>query len=146
MAVKQMFVCCRKSIYQQLSLIFKEYNKQVEVRYFGRTADLEEALGREEDCCMLMLDAVMEKRSIFELAIKIKQDNPAINTLLLVSSDTTKDELVEVIDAKAVCGVLLIPFTSSQVEDYITRICCLDREEEENPLTAKKNVVRTHKF
>ncbi|MBF0317525.1 MAG: hypothetical protein HQL04_05060 [Nitrospirae bacterium] len=146
MTTKQMFVCCRKTIYQQLSLIIKEYNKQIDVRYFGRTSELEEAIQREEECCMLMLDTLMEKRSIFELAIKIKQNCPEINILLLISSDTTKDELVEVIEAKAVCGVLLIPFTSSQVEAYMTRICGVVNAETENPLQAKKANVRKHTF
>ncbi|MBF0536914.1 MAG: hypothetical protein HQL03_01530 [Nitrospirae bacterium] len=146
MATKQMFICCRKAIYQQLSLILKEYNKQVDVTYFARTADLEDALRRDEGCCMLMLDAVMEDRSIFELAKKIKEDSPYINTLLLVSSDTTKDELVEIISAKAVCGVLLIPFTSYQVESYMTKMCGIAKEEEASPLPGKKNAVRRHTF
>ncbi|KJU83256.1 hypothetical protein MBAV_004550 [Candidatus Magnetobacterium bavaricum] len=142
MATKQMFVCCRKAIYQQLSLILKEYNKQIEVRYFGRTLELEEAIQRHEECCMLMLDSLMEKRPIFEFAKQLKQDCPDINTLLLVSSDATKDELVEVIEAKAVCGVLLIPFTSSQVEAYMTRICGVVNEETETPLHIKKIVTK----
>ncbi|KJU81489.1 hypothetical protein MBAV_006315 [Candidatus Magnetobacterium bavaricum] len=137
METKRMFVCCRKPIYQQLSLIFREYNKQVEITYFGRISELEEAIRQQKECCMLMLDALMEKRSVFELATKIKQDCPEINTLLLISSDTTKDELVEVIEAKIVCGVLLIPFTSSQVEAYMTRICGIAKEERENTLLVK---------
>ncbi|MBF0345826.1 MAG: hypothetical protein HQL06_16560 [Nitrospirae bacterium] len=147
MTTKQLFVCSRKEIYRQLSFTLKEFDKQIDVTYFQRTAELETALEQEEICCLLILDSLVEKQSMFDLAKKIKSEKPSINILMLVPSDTTKDELIEIISTKVVCGVLLIPFTSQQVETYVARLCDIVKEEPDNPLLMKKSqTIKKHIF
>jgi DNA-binding NtrC family response regulator len=120
---KTILVCTKKDIVHPLSWALKEFEGRVAVKFFDTTKQLGMVVGDMEDNCVVILDSIIADESTVGFAKEIKNDKPSLKILLVVSSGTTKEEVVELVQSKIVSGVLLRPFTAEQVSDYIYKLC-----------------------
>jgi DNA-binding NtrC family response regulator len=123
MAKKSVLVCVKKDIVHPISWALREFEKQIIVRYFDTTKQLGMVLGDVDNCCAVILDSNIGDESTIDFAKEIKNDKPSLKILIIVSSGTTKEEIVGLIQSKIVSGVLIRPFTAEQVSDYIYKLC-----------------------
>lgn len=123
MAKKSVLVCVKKDIVHPISWALREFERQISIRYLDNTRQLGMVLGDIENCCAVILDSVIGDESTIDFAKEIKADKPSLKILLIVSSGTTKEEIVGLIQSKIVSGVLIRPFTAEQVSDYIYKLC-----------------------
>lgn len=130
MAKKSVLVCVKKDIVHPISWALREFEKQIGVRYLDTTKQLGMVLGDVENCCAVILDSVIGDESTLDFAKEIKNDKPSLKILLIVSSGTTKEEIVGLIQSKIVSGVLIRPFTAEQVSDYIYKLCGFQKPSE----------------
>jgi DNA-binding NtrC family response regulator len=130
MAKKSVLVCVKKDIVHPISWALREFEKQISVRYLDTTKQLGMVLGDVENCCAVILDSVIGDESTIDFTKEIKNDKPSLKILLIVSSGTTKEEIVGLIQSKIVSGVLIRPFTAEQVSDYIYKLCGFQKSTE----------------
>lgn len=124
---KHVFVCVQRDIVNSLNWSLKEFEKSLAVKYLDSTNDLEKHFAAGHTCSVLILDSLMGDKPTIELAQKIKEDHKAMKVLLIVSTGTTKEELVQLIQTKVVSGVLIRPFTAQQVSDNIYKLCNFEK-------------------
>lgn len=130
MAKRSVLVCVKKDIVHPISWALREFEKLINVRYFDTTRQLGMVIGDIENCCAVILDSVIGNESTLEFAKEIKHDRPSLKILLIASSGTTKEEIVDLIQTKTVSGVLIRPFTAEQVSDYIYKLCGFQKPSE----------------
>lgn len=130
MSKKSVLVCVKKDIIHPISWSLREFEKQISVRYFDNTRQLGMVLGDVDNCCAVILDSIIGDESTLDFAKEIKNDKPSLKILLIVSSGTTKEEIVGLIQSKTVSGVLIRPFTAEQVSDYIYKLCGFQKPSE----------------
>ena len=137
MAKKSVFVCVQKDINQLIKWALQSFESRLNIMYFDNTTQLGAALANEEDCSMIILDSIVNDVSTLDFAKEIKNKKSSVNILLIASSGTAKETLVEVIQAKVISGVLIRPFTAQQVNDYIYKFCGFQKPTD-SPWHAKK--------
>ncbi|HMK44885.1 MAG TPA: hypothetical protein VK445_12180 [Dissulfurispiraceae bacterium] len=130
MSKVQVFVCVQRDIVNSLSWSLKEFDKALAVKYLDSTNDLEKQFASGNTCSLLILDSMMADKPTVELAEHVKTEHPAVKILLIVSSGMTKEELVRLIQAKVVSGVLMRPFTADQVADNVYKLCGFQKPSE----------------
>ncbi|HAK89306.1 MAG TPA: hypothetical protein DHV16_05100 [Nitrospiraceae bacterium] len=123
MSKKLVLVCVKKDLVHPIGWALREFESSVKAKYFDTTKQLEAVIGDIENCCTLILDSVIKDESTVDFAKEIKSKNESLKILLIASSGTTNEELVGLIQAKTVSGVLMRPFTAEQVSDYIYKLC-----------------------
>lgn len=127
MAKKSILVCVQKDITQIIKWALQSFENRLNIMYFDTTTQLGAALAGEEDCSMIILDSIMNEASTLDFAKEVKSKKTSVNILLIASSVTPKETLVEAIQAKVISGVLIRPFTAQQVNDYVYKLCGLQK-------------------
>lgn len=127
---KHVFVCVQRDIVNSLNWSLKEFDKSLFVKYLDSANDLEKQFGAGHTCSVLILDSIMADKPTMDLAQKLKETHKHMKILLIVSSGTTKEELVQLIQTKVVSGVLIRPFTAQQVSDNIYKLCNFEKPSE----------------
>lgn len=125
MSRKMVLVCVKKDLTHPISWALREFEGKVSVRYLDHSRQLAPVLEGDKDneCCTLILDSIMDDESTLEIAKQLKESKPSLKILLIASSGTTKEEIVGLIQSKVVSGVLVRPFTAEQISDYIYKLC-----------------------
>jgi DNA-binding NtrC family response regulator len=129
MSKKSVFVCVKRDLTHPVSFALREFEGKVSVRYFDNTKQLGMALADITDGVTVILDSIMGDVSTLEFAKTIKDEKPAVKFLLIVSSGTSKEEIVALIQSKIVSGVLMRPFTAEQMSDNIYKLCGFQKKE-----------------
>lgn len=129
MAKKAVFVCVQRDLTHPISWALREFEGKLLIRSVDNTKQLGMALADVTEACTVILDSVIGDESTIEFAKNIKTEKPLVKFLLIVSSGTTKEEVVALIQSKTVSGVLTRPFTAEQVSDYINKLCGFQKKE-----------------
>jgi DNA-binding NtrC family response regulator len=123
MSKKSIVVCVKKDLVHPISYALRTFEGKVGIRYVDNTRQLGMLLGDIENCCTVVLDSIIGDVSTLDFAKEVKNDKPDLKILLVVSSGTTKEEIVSLIQSKIVSGVLMRPFTADQLSDNIYKLC-----------------------
>ncbi len=129
MSKKSVFVCVKRDLTHPVSFALKEFEGKLSLRYIDNTKQLGMALADITDGVTVILDSIMGDESTLEFAKNIKDEKPAVKFLLIVSSGTSKEEIVALIQSKIVSGVLMRPFTAEQMSDNIHKLCGFQKKE-----------------
>jgi DNA-binding NtrC family response regulator len=129
MSKKMIFVCVKRDLTHPISWSLREFEDKLTVRYLDNTKQLGAALADVVDACTVILDSTIGEESTIEFAKSIKDQKPAVKFLLIVSSGTSKEDIVGLIQSKVVSGVLMRPFTAEQVSDNIYKLCGFQKKE-----------------
>ena len=129
MSKKSVFVCVKRDLTHPVNFALKEFEGKVSVRYFDNTKLLGMALADVTEGCTVILDSIIGEESTLAFAKGIKDEKPAVKFLLIVSSGTSKEEIVGLIQSKIVSGVLMRPFTAEQMSDNIHKLCGFQKKE-----------------
>lgn len=124
---KHVFVCVQRDIVNSLNWSLKEFDKSLSVKYLDSTNELEKQFSAGHACSLLILDSAMGDKPTIGLAQKLKEAHQAMKILLIVSTGTTKEELMQLIQTKVVSGILMRPFTAQQVSDNIYKLCNFEK-------------------
>lgn len=123
MSKKSVLVCVKKDLTHPISWALREFEGRIIVKYLDNTKQLGKALGDEEDAPAVILDSNIGDESTLDFAKQVKSEKPSVKILLIVSSGTTKEEILGLVQSKVVSGILVRPFTAEQVSDYMYKLC-----------------------
>jgi response regulator RpfG family c-di-GMP phosphodiesterase len=114
-------LCGEKTTCSFLRWIFKEFKKDVQVRQFDTPKELHQADNAEKLSEVLILDAGALKKSPLEVVNDLHSKRPSLKILLIVFP-TTKDEIVEIVKANVVKGIIVRPFTGELICSYVDKL------------------------
>lgn len=129
MSKKLIFVCVKRDLTHPVSFALKEFEGKLSVRYFDNTKLMGPALDKVAEACTIILDSIIADESTLEFAKTVKNNKPDVKILLIVSSGTSKEDVVGLIQSKIVNGVLMRPFTAEQMSDNIHKLCGFQKKE-----------------
>jgi DNA-binding NtrC family response regulator len=129
MSKKAVFVCVKRDLTHPVSFALREFEGRLSVRNFDNTKQLGMALAELTDGCTVILDSIIGEESTLGFAKNIKDEKPAVKILLIVSSGTSKEEIVGLIQSKIVSGVLMRPFTAEQMSENIHKLCGFQKKD-----------------
>ncbi|MCE5312939.1 MAG: hypothetical protein LLF86_07295 [Nitrospiraceae bacterium] len=130
MSRKNVLVCVKKDLVNPISFALKEFERQIKIRYADDTKHLAMLLAELSDNCVIILDSHLGKESTVDYAKSIKAEKPFIKILLIVSTETPKPEIVDMIQSKTASGVLIRPFTAEQLCDNIYKLFGIKKPED----------------
>ncbi|MBI5634805.1 MAG: hypothetical protein HZA15_15160 [Nitrospirae bacterium] len=121
MADKIVFLCAKKDIINSLKWIFKEFMKQVEIRQLDTPEKLQGEIG-PDGSDVLILDTEGVNKSLLEFMTELREQRSSLNTILIISPVTSREEIIEIIKANLVKGIIVRPFTGEVVCKYVEKI------------------------
>jgi hypothetical protein len=127
--MKRVYVCVKRDLTHPISWALKEFEGRLLVRNVDNTKLLGPMLSDVTAGCTIILDSIIGDESTIDFAKNLKVEKPFIKILMIVSSGTTKEEIVALIQSKTVNGVLTRPFTAEQVSDYMYKLCGFQKKE-----------------
>ncbi len=129
MSKKAVFVCVKRDLTHPVSFALREFEGRLSVRNFDNTKQLGKALEEITEGVIVILDSTIGDESTLEFAKNSKEQKPDIKFLLIVSSGTSKEDIVKLIQSKIVSGVLMRPFTGEQMSDNIDKLCGFQKKD-----------------
>jgi DNA-binding NtrC family response regulator len=114
-------LCGQGNIISLLRWIFKEFKKEVKIRQFDTPENLRNAVDEEEISDLLILDVGVLKKDVLEFVLELHEKRPSLKIILIVFP-TTKDEIVKIIRANVVKGIIVRPFTGEVVCNYVDKL------------------------
>jgi DNA-binding NtrC family response regulator len=125
--MKVVLVCVNKDIVPTVSYSVKELEGKVAIKYVHKIALLKDAVVGEENLCTVILDSFVGQTSTTDVVKEIKAIKPAAKILLIASSDTSKEDLVQGIQSKLFAAILVRPFTVEKLSDSLYTICGFEK-------------------
>jgi response regulator RpfG family c-di-GMP phosphodiesterase len=113
-------VCREASVLSVLKWILGEFQQIGAIRQFESAKSLQKALG-SEPIDILLLDADAVPESISQVMREIHDATPSLRTILIISP-TAKDEIMKIIGANLVKGIVVKPFTKDAVSRYVEKL------------------------
>jgi two-component SAPR family response regulator len=129
--------CVQKDIVPVVNWSLKDFEGTASVKHFDKIDAVPDALDRNPES-LLFLDSVVSGEATLDFARELRTNKPSVKIVLIASSDTRKEDIVELIKAKTVNGILLRPFSAAQISDYVYKLCGFQNPSE-NPWYAKKD-------
>lgn len=114
-------LCGQKDNCSFLRWIFREFQKELKVRQFETPQALQQSVDVSKRPEVLILDAEFLTKSAKEFVSELRKRRPSLKIVLLIFP-TKKDEIVEIIKANVVQGVILKPFTGEIVCNYLNKL------------------------
>jgi DNA-binding NarL/FixJ family response regulator len=130
MSKKSVAVCVQKDLVQPITWALREFDDRLSIKFFDTTRLLGTALEKDPAVDVLILDSNFFNESTADFARTTKAEVPHMKILFIVSSGTTKEEIISIVQSKVVSGVLVRPFTAGQVSDYVRKLCSFEKAAE----------------
>ncbi len=121
--MKSIVVCVNPDIVHSITWAMKEFDGKIKAKYLQKLRELRSAVESDTDCCTVILDAYVQREYTLDEAKALKNEIENLKILLVVSQDFSKEDLVNVIQAKIADGVIVRPFTAEKVTDNIYNLC-----------------------
>lgn len=125
---KKLLVCVQKDIKNTVNWALKDLSI-VSLQYFDHVYQIEKLFESDTDFCGIIIDSFMDGESTIPLLKKIREKSK-IKILLIIPSDTSKQELVKLIQDKIVDNVIIRPFSANQIVDAVAKLCGIERPSE----------------
>lgn len=125
---KKILVCVQRDITNPINWALKDLSV-VSAQYVDHLYQMEKFLESGNDFCAIIIDSLMDGESTIPILKKIRE-NTKMKILLIISADTSKKEIVDLIQAKIVDNIILRPFTANQIVDAVAKICGIPRSTE----------------
>lgn len=97
--------------------------------YFDHLYQIEKLIENERDFCGIIVDSKINDESSLTLLPKIREKSKS-KILLIVSTDTSKQDIVELIKNKLVDNVIIRPFNANQIVDAVAKLCAIEKPSE----------------
>jgi DNA-binding NtrC family response regulator len=113
-------VCPEGAVLSVLKWIVRGFKEIGSIRQFDSPTSLERAVDWETiDVLLLDADALTESPSQF--LGDLRDRKPNVKTILIISP-TSKDEIMEIIEASLAKGIVVKPFTKEAVSRYLEKL------------------------
>jgi len=125
---KKIVVCVQKDINNAISWALKDLSV-ISAQYVDHLFQLEKVIESNIDFCGIIIDSLIDGQSTISF-IQNLRDKSKIKILLIISADTPKQEIVNLIKNKTVDNVIIRPFNANQIVDAVAKLCNIARPSE----------------
>ncbi|MGC2064499.1 MAG: hypothetical protein WA610_16135 [Thermodesulfovibrionales bacterium] len=125
MPEKSIYLCVQKDILPSLKWILEDYQNRVQIRMINSPEKVTGAVdGRGSN--VLILDADDLGKPLLELLNELHREEKNTNTILIIPPTASREDIMEIIKASLVKGIVVRPFTAEVVSKYIDKILGLE--------------------
>lgn len=125
---KKIVVCVQKDINNVINWALKDLSL-ISAQYIDHLFQLEKVLDSKEKFCGIIIDSLIDGQSTIPFLQKIKESGK-MKTLLIISADTPKQEIVNLIQKKMVDNVVIRPFNANQMVEAVAKLCNIEKPSE----------------
>jgi DNA-binding NtrC family response regulator len=125
---KKIVVCVQKDINNAISWALKDLSV-ISAQYVDHLFQLEKVIESNVGFCGVIIDSLIDGQSTIPF-IQNLRDKSKIKILLIISADTPKQEIVNLIQNKTVDNVIIRPFNANQIVDAVAKLCNIARPSE----------------
>lgn len=125
---KKILVCVQKDIKNTVNWALKDL-PAVSLQYFDHVYQVEKLFESDINFCGMIIDFHIDGESTLSFLQKVR-DKSKIKILLIISPDTSKQEVVKLIQDKMVDNVIVRPFNANQLVDAVAKLCGIQRPSE----------------
>jgi len=125
---KKILVCVQRDIKNTISWALKDLSV-ITPQYFDHTYQIEKLFESDINFCGIIIDSQIDGASTIPF-LKIIRDKSNIKILLIISADTPKQEILNLIQSRMVDNVILRPFNANQIVDAVAKLCGIHRATE----------------
>ncbi|GAB6182669.1 hypothetical protein [Thermodesulfovibrio hydrogeniphilus] len=125
---KKILICVQKDIVNAINWALKDL-PVISAQYVDHLYQLEKIFESEIDFCLLIIDSLIDGESTESFLPKVREKSK-IKILFIISADTKRDKIVNLIQNKLVDGVIIRPFNANQIVDNVSKLCGLERPSE----------------
>ncbi|MCS7164058.1 MAG: hypothetical protein NZ845_03550 [Thermodesulfovibrio sp.] len=125
---KKVIVCVQKDIKNSINWALKDL-PVISAQYFDHIHQLDKIFEAKTDFCGIIIDSKIDNESSIPFLQKIREKSK-MKILLIISTDTPKQEIIKLIQDKMVDNVIIRPFNANQIVDAVAKICGIERPSE----------------
>lgn len=123
MSRKNILVCVKQDILHPINWTLKEFERQVFAKYADNTRQIDALFEAGLDFTVIIIDSTIQDQSTLPYIEGLKKERPYQKVLLIISEGTKKEDIINIVKARLISGVLVRPFTAEQLSDYIYKLC-----------------------
>ncbi|MCX7988348.1 MAG: hypothetical protein N2647_02770 [Thermodesulfovibrio sp.] len=125
---KKVLICVQKDITNAVSWALKDLTS-INGQFVEHLHQLEKIIENDLNFSALVIDSVLDGKSTLPFLQKVK-DRSKIKILLIISADTPKQEIINLIQNKLVDNVIIRPFNANQIVEAVAKLCGIERPSE----------------
>ncbi|MEN2995189.1 MAG: hypothetical protein ABDH19_07595 [Thermodesulfovibrio sp.] len=125
---KKVIICVQKDIKNSINWALKDL-PIISAQYFDHIHQLEKIFEEQRDFCGIIIDSKIDNESSIPFLQKIREKSK-MKVLLIISTDTPKQEIIKLIQDKMVDSIIIRPFNANQIIDAVAKICGIERPSE----------------
>ncbi|MEJ5226773.1 hypothetical protein [Thermodesulfovibrio sp.] len=125
---KKIIICVQKDIANAINWALKDLTVTSE-QYVDHLYQLEKIFETNADFSVLIIDSKIDGESTVPFLQKVREKTK-IKILLIISADTPKQEVLNLIQNKLVDNVLIRPFNANQIVDAVSKLCGIEKPSE----------------
>jgi|GEM_PF-545191 len=118
---KKIIVCVQRDISNAINWALKDLSV-ISAKYVDHLYQLEKIFSSDIDFCAIVVDSLIDGESTIPF-LKILKDKSKIKVLLIISADTSREEIIKLIKDKIVDNIILRPFNANQIVDAVAKLC-----------------------
>lgn len=122
---KKILICVQRDITNAVSWALKDLTS-ITGQFIDHIYQLEKILATDSNFSALIIDSVLDGESTLSFLQRIKE-KLKIKILLIISADTSKKEIINLIQNKLVDNVIVRPFNANQILDAVAKLCGIER-------------------
>lgn len=125
---KKILICVQRDITNAINWALKDL-PSIAAQYVDHLHQLEKILKNDSDFSTLLIDSVLDGDSTLPFLKKIRETSK-MKILLIISNDTPKQEVVNLIKNKLVDNVIIRPFNANQIVEAVAKLFGIVRPSE----------------
>lgn len=125
---KKILICVQRDITNAINWALKDLSS-VTGQYIDHLYQLQKILDSDIDFSALIIDSKIDGESTISFLERIREKTK-IKILLIISADTPKQEIVNLIKDKMVDNVIIRPFNANQIVEAVAKLCGIERPSE----------------
>lgn len=125
---KKILICVQRDITNAINWALKDLSS-VSGQYIDHLYQLQKILDSDIDFSALIIDSKIDGESTISFLERIREKTK-IKILLIISAETPKQEIVNLIKDKMVDNVIIRPFNANQIVEAVAKLCGIERPSE----------------
>lgn len=125
---KKIIICVQKDIANAINWALKDLTV-ISGQYVDHLYQLEKIFETNANFSVLIIDSKIDGESTVPFLHKVREKTK-IKILLIISADTPKQEVLNLIQNKLVDNVIIRPFNANQIVDAISKLCGIEKPSE----------------
>ncbi|MBF0541285.1 MAG: hypothetical protein HQK91_07535 [Nitrospirae bacterium] len=112
-------ICVKSELESNINNALEGVSSSIYINSYSTLPEVEDNIENINGVNILIIDSAKTGQSTIEFTQKIKKINPKTKIILIIDANAPKVNVIDTMIDGIINGVLLVPFTKKQMEEYI---------------------------